>query len=403
MSVEAKALFGQFAGDLRVLHERRTIQASGLQRLFLYAVGEDYQSLGLSASVGPTQQETVETFRGTIPGDYDSVPAMIKNHSHSVIELLRSTQKINASKISAFDVLFLAAATLPEEGYDGKKIPKLPNESESHQIFRLAMGRLQNTVERSKGKSVDDLKREFDLTARKLKIDPDVRTNADFIELARHLFIRRFLLGLQVASQEKYLTGETIRIELETAAEHMKRREILESEWLEVFRQEVTGKTRTITRRQVGTPREILDLEDNPRVQHLKDLVYEWGGNNTDPELEPRVKALRFRRQERGGGTSHKLTDPYFVAILPQRLTDGRVIEHAVFDSPIEGKNALFVYRGEYELQTGFNWVEVFDKSTKTDVQRFGGKKIVHRGDNWKEKVMDHLTIEADKLERIQI
>jgi hypothetical protein len=386
-----------FINKAAVLQETMRNRPGGVQRLLTEAA--DAFPIGQTRDLGTNQEIVVNQFKTVIPGEYTSIPALITEHPQEVIGILRSPKKIEAAGLQLPALALLAATTFPEEEFQWlTPIPKPKTETDDHKIFRLAMAPLI-----SMGKNNLGLFGQSRLTAiqERSEIIADLSRPPDEREKAREerdtlmtsLFVIHFFLGLE----SKYFTQESARAELERVA----RRRMLMQDWLEVFRVEPRGQRgETQDPQATGVPKEQVLFENNPRINHLKNLAVTWNPNNDDPELEPQVRELRFRRQSK---TSEKvrMTDRYFVALLPQKLPDGRIITHGVFDSD-KDDNALFVYRGERELQTGLNWAEVFDKRYKTDVVKYGAKKMTHQGD-WQTRVEKYLKLQAHKLEPVQI
>jgi hypothetical protein len=298
----------------------------------------------------------------------------------------------------------IAMLTLPSEGYRGGKVPKRSKGRETDQqaLFRLSIGYLrgQATIDNTarinegaiQGKQLhqeakqvfdrhqanpgdENVAREWEETSSRLE---------GHTERFKSTYIAKYEAGALVSSlAEATFTAEDAAEEMRGLERSYNEREAKRSQWHLLPpkpsgpRGETNGDASGEQQAQGAG-----DLERQERIDELYRLVEQWGDGSVE-------------ESEFVFGTKRR----YLVAILPQHLPDGRVVEHAVLDTSRYG-NALFLWRaekGQTPGQPNLEWPEVFDEEYKPEAEAKGAIRIVHRGE-WRQRVLDSLTRKAEDL-----
>lgn len=123
---------------------------------------------------------------------------------------------------------------------------------------------------------------------------------------------------------------------------------------------------------------------DEERLAWLEELGTMWGDDwfIALRTLDDAQKPIESEDDERYRG--------YYVLVLPERLLTGEIIEHAIADSKVVGKKAVYVYRAELGQSLGVAWHHVFDGNRRR-ARALGAIRVKHIGD-YRFRILDRLT-----------
>ncbi len=327
----------------------------------------------------------------------------------------------NAERAGAY--MLAALMTMPVEGYAGGSVPHRKQETPEQTVFRVVIGHLRyigQSPPRPKEMSERALERRKQSVHAQLasRAHPDDEALKAATEEAEQAFERarwavdeyetvvgasqRFVEELAQAT----FSGQSTQLKLREAGQSYGAEEAKQSDWIPL--PPVPSDARPVDTSGLS-PEEAELVEQATRYRHerindLYALKNEWGeGNVAESNFSGRSAAGDAPRDidtdadpssSRSAAEASFETNHYFVAILPQHLPDGRIIEHAVVDNPLYG-NALFVFRAESGFRpdgTTITWRDIFTNDhTKDDWKRLGAVKITHQGD-WQNRVLEVLT-----------
>lgn len=290
---------------------------------------------------------------------------------------------------------FIAALRKPESLSDGEIPRKRKSETDDQLVFRTAINNLlefSRLAETREAKLWGQAYRE--LQARDIE---DKHDGMMALPENEHLRIGCVNLQLSIASRNlcsrilsEDFSSEQFHNEISSLILFEKQRQkddekellIEETNW-EILPPEVLKRIQQGVSESTGAPYERVIEQD--RLRWLASLAIQWDPSNAYIAIAD----LRSSGEH-----------DYLVAVLPQKLPDGTVIEHAVAENPTTG-NAVYVFRAEKGFAAGgrtVSWQDVLSRS-KFIARALGARKVVHN-QYVEDNVLEYLTRPEDELDR---